>query len=152
MKCGTPHGNEIRASEENLWFFGVWALTSLNISWKFRKSTFCKNWCSFATVTLTNSMSNKFSEIPRRNTKHQHTSKLKLTDGYRKRLSGSRTINQNVPKMPDFQTTNRWPWWPTETINLLGRKETVSTSHMIKWNVGRRTAMKFAPAKKICDF
>ena len=38
-----PRGNEIRASEENLWFFVVWTLTSLNISWNFRKLTFSKN-------------------------------------------------------------------------------------------------------------
>ena len=38
-----PRCNEIRASEENLWFFMVWTLTSLNISWNFRKLTFSKN-------------------------------------------------------------------------------------------------------------
>ena len=38
-----PRGNEIRASEENLWFFVVWTLTNLNISWNFRKFTFFKN-------------------------------------------------------------------------------------------------------------
>ena len=38
-----PRSNEIRASEENLWFFVVWTLTSLNISWNFRKLTFSKN-------------------------------------------------------------------------------------------------------------
>ena len=38
-----PRGNEIRASEENLWFFVVWTLTSLNISWNFRKSSFSEN-------------------------------------------------------------------------------------------------------------
>ena len=38
-----PRGNEIRASEENLWFFVVWTLTSLNIPGNFRKLTFSKN-------------------------------------------------------------------------------------------------------------
>ena len=37
-----PRGNEIRASEENLWVFVVWTLTSLNISWNFRKFAFSK--------------------------------------------------------------------------------------------------------------
>jgi len=38
-----PRGNEIRASEENLWFLMVWTRTSLNISWNFRKFAFSKN-------------------------------------------------------------------------------------------------------------
>ena len=38
-----PRGNQIRASEEKLWFFVLWTLTSLNISWNFRKLTFSKN-------------------------------------------------------------------------------------------------------------
>ena len=39
---------------------------------------------------------------PRPNQKHQHISKLKLTDGYRKRLSESRAVNQNVRNFPDL--------------------------------------------------
>ena len=54
------------------------------------------------TLTGANSTSNKFSQTPRANHNHQHISKNKLTSGYRKRLSGSRAIKQNVKKIPDF--------------------------------------------------
>ena len=43
-----------------------------------------------------------FSGMPRPNYKHQHISNLKLTDGHRKRLSGSRAGRQNVNCFPDF--------------------------------------------------
>ena len=54
------------------------------------------------TLAGTNSMSNKFSQTPRANQNHQHISKNKLTSGYRKRLSGSRAIKQDVIFFPGF--------------------------------------------------
>ena len=55
-----------------------------------------------STLDFANSMSNKFSQTSRANPNHHHISKNKLTGGYRKRLSGSRAIRQNVKFFPDF--------------------------------------------------
>ena len=42
----------------------------------------------------------QISQTPRANQNHHHIPKNKLTDGYRKRLSGSRAIKQNVKLFP----------------------------------------------------
>ena len=57
---------------------------------------------SHPTLAPKNLTLNKFSQTPRRNQNHQRISKNKLTSGYRKRLSGSRAIKQNVKCFPDF--------------------------------------------------
>ena len=47
-------------------------------------------------------MTNKFSWTKRAICKHKHIMKNTLTSGYRKRLSGSRAINENVKTLPGF--------------------------------------------------
>ena len=54
------------------------------------------------TLPSQNLTSNKFSWTKRAICHHKHIMKNKLTGGYRKRLSGSRAINENVKIFPDF--------------------------------------------------
>ena len=95
--------------------------------------------CSFCTtnptLTLQNLMSNKFSGTPRPNHNHQHMPLYKLTGGYRKRLSGFRAMKQNAKFFPEIPATKLTTVSPTTgRIDLLGRKETVSTSHFVSNN------------------
>ena len=62
------------------------------------KTNFTKIDIHHPTLVLKNSMSNQFSQTPGLNQNLPCIPKLKLTGGYRKRLSGSRAINQNRNK------------------------------------------------------
>ena len=53
-------------------------------------------------IMHTNSISKIFSWNSGAIRRHKHIMKNKLTGGYRKRLSGSRAINENVKFFPDF--------------------------------------------------
>ena len=54
------------------------------------------------TLYPTNLVSNTLSWASRTIRHHEHIMKNKLTGGYRKRLSGSRAINENVKSFPEF--------------------------------------------------
>ena len=82
-------------------------------------------------MTIPNFISNNFSGTPRPNHNHQHIPFNNLTGGYRKRLSGSRNIHENVGFSPEILVANSTPnsAHRQKTI-LFGRKGTVSTSHV----------------------
>ena len=113
MTRGAPQGNEIRASERILSIFMPEPLQIRHVPAKFAKLDIHR-----PTLAYQNPMPNKCSQTPGRDQQIQRISNPKLTDGYRKRLSGSRAINQNAPKMPDFQTANRQPKMAHRDYNI----------------------------------